>query len=78
MLDLNDVDDLLSIWRMASNVDAEDRVDAILFVDAVAFKLLVAIREDGSVEGVADVDCLESPTCSHSLLRTRPCFTNSF
>jgi hypothetical protein len=61
MLDLNDVDDLFSIWRTASNVDAEDRVDAILSVDAVAFKPLVTIREDGSVEDIADVGCLESP-----------------
>jgi hypothetical protein len=61
MLDLNDVDDLLSIWRTANNVDAEDRVDAILSVDAVAFAHLVTIREDGSVEGIADFDCLESP-----------------
>jgi hypothetical protein len=67
-LDLNDVDDFLSIWRTAHNVDAEDRVDAILSVDAVAFKPLVTIREDGSVEDIADFDCLESPTCSHSLL----------
>jgi hypothetical protein len=76
MLDLNDVDNLLSIWRTANNV--EDRVDAIMSVDAVALKPLVTIREDGSVEGIADFDCLESPTCSHSLLRTRPCFTSSF
>jgi hypothetical protein len=78
VLDLNAVDDLLSIWRTANNVDAEDRVDIILSVDAVAFKPLVTIREDGSVEGMAGFDCLESPTCSHSLLRTRPCFTSSF
>jgi hypothetical protein len=60
MFDLNDVDDLLSIWRTANNVDAEDRVDEILSVDAVAFKPLVTIREDGSVEDIADFDCLES------------------
>jgi hypothetical protein len=68
MLDLNDVADLLSIWRTANHVDAEDRVDPIWSVDAVAFKPLVTIREDGSVESIARFDCLESPTCSHSLL----------
>jgi hypothetical protein len=78
MLDLNDIDDLLSIWRTANNVDAEDRVDAIVSADAVAFKPLVTICEDGSVEDIADFDCLESPTCSHNLLRTQPCFTSSF
>jgi hypothetical protein len=61
MLDLNDVGDLLSIWRTTNDVDAEDRVDVILFVDAVALKPLVTIREDGSVEGIADFDCMESP-----------------
>jgi hypothetical protein len=60
MLDLNDVDDLLSIWRTVNHVDAEDRVDAILSVGAVTFKPLVTICEDGSVEGIADFDCLES------------------
>jgi hypothetical protein len=78
MLDLNDVNDLLSIWRTANHVDTEDRVDAILSVRAVAFKPLVTIHEDDSVEGIADFDCLESLTCSHSLLRTQPCFTSSF
>jgi hypothetical protein len=68
MLDLNDVDDLLSIWRTASNVDAEDRVDAILSADAVAFQPLVTIREDGSVKGIADVDCLESPNLFSELI----------
>jgi hypothetical protein len=61
MLSLNDVDDLLSIWRTENHVDVDDRVDAILSVDAVAFKTLVTIREEGSVEGIADFDCLESP-----------------
>jgi hypothetical protein len=60
MLDLNDVDDLLSIWRTANNVNAEDHVDVILAVDAVAFKPLVTIREESSVEGIADFDCLKS------------------
>jgi hypothetical protein len=55
MLDLNNVDNLLSIWRTANNVDAEDRVDVI------TFKPLVTICEDGSVEDIADFDCLESP-----------------
>jgi hypothetical protein len=58
MLDLNDVHDLLSLWRTANHVDAEDRVDLILSIEAVAFKPLVTIREDGSVEGIADSDCL--------------------
>jgi hypothetical protein len=61
MLDLNDVDNLISIWRTANSIDAEDRVDSILSVDAVAFKPLVTIREDGSIEGIADFDYLESP-----------------
>jgi hypothetical protein len=61
MLDLNEADDRLSIWRTTNNVDAEDPVDAILSVDAVAFNPLVTIREDGSVEDIADFDCLESP-----------------
>jgi hypothetical protein len=68
ILDLNDVDDLLSIWRMANNVDAEDRVDAILSAGAVALKPLVTIREDGSIEGIADFDCLESPDLFSQLI----------
>jgi hypothetical protein len=68
MLDLNDVDDLLSIWRMTNNFDAEDRVDAILSVDAVAFKPLATIREDSSVEDIADFDCLESPDLFSQLI----------
>jgi hypothetical protein len=68
MFDLNEVDNLLSIWRTANNVDAEDRVDVILSIDTVAFKPLVTIREDGSVEGIADFDCLESPDLASQLI----------
>jgi hypothetical protein len=38
MFNLNDVDDLLSIWRTANDVNTDDRVDAVLSVDAVPFK----------------------------------------
>jgi hypothetical protein len=68
MLDLNDVENLLSIWTMANNVGAEDRVGALLSVDAVAFKHLVTIREDGSVEDIPDFDCLESPDLFHQFV----------
>jgi hypothetical protein len=78
MLDVNDVDDLLSSWRTASNVDAEDRVNEILSVDAVDFKPLVAIREDVLSKASPMLIVWNPPTCSHSLLRTRACFGNSF
>jgi hypothetical protein len=39
-----------------------------LSVDPVAFKRLVTIREDGSVEGIADFDSLESPDLFSQLI----------
>jgi hypothetical protein len=30
-------------------------------VDAIAFKPLITIQEDSSVEGIEDLDCLKSP-----------------
>jgi hypothetical protein len=40
---------------------SEDRIHAILAADAIAFKPLITIREDGSVEGIDGFESLESP-----------------
>jgi hypothetical protein len=37
MLDLNEIEDLLSIWRAANNVDPGHFIQAILAIDAIAF-----------------------------------------
>jgi hypothetical protein len=49
-----------------------------LFVDAVAFKPLVTIREDGSVEGIADFDSLESPDLFSQLIANPTLFHQVF
>jgi hypothetical protein len=61
MLDLTQLDEILPIQRVANTMGSEDRIQAILAIDAVAFKPLITIREDGSVEGIDDFESLKSP-----------------
>jgi hypothetical protein len=61
MLDLSQLDDLFSIWKTANNLGHGARIPAFLAVDSIAFKSLITIQEDGSVEGIKGLDCLESP-----------------
>jgi hypothetical protein len=61
MLDLSEIEDLLSIWRAANNVDPGHFIQTILAADAIAFKPLITIKEDGSVDGIEGFDSIESP-----------------
>jgi hypothetical protein len=61
MLDLSQLDDLLSIWKTANNLGPRARIPTFLVVHSIAFKLFITIQEDGSVEGIEGLDCLESP-----------------
>jgi hypothetical protein len=68
MLDLNEIEDLLSIWRAANNVDPGHFIRAILAVDVIAFKPLITIKEDGAVDGIEGFDDLESPDLFSELI----------
>jgi hypothetical protein len=74
MFDLTQLDELLSISGAGNTMGYEDRIQAILAVDAIAFKPLITIRENGSVEGTDDFESLESSTCFHSLHLIRVSF----
>jgi hypothetical protein len=58
MLDLNKIEDLLSIWRAANSVDPGDFIQAILAVDAIAFKPLSTIKGNGSLDRIEGFDYL--------------------
>jgi hypothetical protein len=60
MLDLTQLDELLSISRVVNTMGPEDRIQAIFAVDAIAFDPLITIREDGSVQESDDFESLES------------------
>jgi hypothetical protein len=60
-LDPNEIEDLLSTWRAANNVDPGHFIQVILAVDALAFQPLIRIKEDGSVDGIGGLDYRESP-----------------
>jgi hypothetical protein len=68
MLDLTQLDEFLSIGRVANIMGSEDRIQAILAVDAIAFKPVITIREDGSVEGIDGFESLESSDLSSQFL----------
>jgi hypothetical protein len=61
VLDLTQLDELLPIWRAANTMGSEDRIQAILVVNAIAFKSLITIREDGPVKGIDGFEPLELP-----------------
>jgi hypothetical protein len=67
MLDVSQLDNLLSIWKTANNIGPEARIPAFLAVDAIAFQPLITIQENGSVEGIEGLDCL--PIYSRNLCR---------
>jgi hypothetical protein len=50
ILDLPQLDDLLSIWERANHLGPGVRIPAFLAVDAIAFKPLISIQEDGYAE----------------------------
>jgi hypothetical protein len=77
MLNLNEIEDLLSIWRAANNVDPRHFIQVILAVDALAFKPLVTIKEDGSVDGIEAFDSLKSPDLFSQLI-ANPCLFHDF
>jgi hypothetical protein len=68
MLDLNEIEDLLSIWRAANNVDPGHFIQAILVVDAIVFKPLIMIKEDVPVDGIEGFDYLKSPDLFSQLI----------
>jgi hypothetical protein len=60
MLDLSQLDDLLSIWKTANSLGPGARIPVFLAVDAVALEPLITIQEHSSVEGIEGLDCLKS------------------
>jgi hypothetical protein len=44
------------MWKSVNNLGPGARIPAFLAVDAITFKSFITIQEDGSVEGMEDVE----------------------
>jgi hypothetical protein len=63
LTNLNLGDDLLTIWSLSNRIilDPKHQIDAILAVDAVAVRPVIAIYENAEIEEIENLNNLTSP-----------------
>jgi hypothetical protein len=60
LFDMGEIGPLLELWKQAIPEGLKDR-RIIFSVDPVAFRLLVTLSEDGTIDGLITLDRLENP-----------------
>jgi hypothetical protein len=63
LTNLSLIDELLMVWSLSNRVNLETShpIQAILSVDAVSIRPMIAIYENGEIEGIKNFTKLTSP-----------------
>jgi hypothetical protein len=70
------IGELITIWEKSTPSISSSHRDVILSVDAVAFRPLVTVSEDGEVHGLKNLTRLEDPDIFAHFLRDPPAFAH--